>query len=204
MIDGSRIIPENLAMPDAEVLFYKDFFDKVASDKLFDELSKTIHWTQQSIKIIENTVPFPRLTAWYGDEGKSYSYSGITVHSEPWIPTLLNIKGTVETATGETFNSVLLNFYRDEHDSVSWHSDDERELGINPAIASISFGASRRFQFKHKVDAAQRLTLDLTSGSLLLMRGTTQHFWKHQVPKIKQPLNPRINLTFRFIQDQLP
>lgn len=162
-------IGEKLVMPDAEVLFYPRFFSEDESAALFEDLANNIHWTQQSARFPGGVVPLPRLTAWYGDEGKSYSYSGITVHAEPWTKTLLTIKARIETVAGVQFDSVLLNYYRNEQDSVSWHSDDERELGTNPVIASVSFGATRSFQFKHKHNPDLRQAVDLTPGSLLLM-----------------------------------
>jgi alkylated DNA repair dioxygenase AlkB len=191
--------PETLPMPDAEVTLYSDFFSPDESKTLFQQLVDTIQWGQESIRFGGKAIPLPRLTAWYGDEGKSYSYSGITVNPLPWIPLLSSIKTRVETVSPVTFNSVLLNYYRGERDSVSWHSDDEPELGHNPVIASVSFGASRKFQFKHKTDTDQRHAVDLTPGSLLLMAGATQHHWKHQIPKTTKPVGPRINLTFRVI-----
>lgn len=191
--------PERLPMPDAEVALYRDFFSPDESARLFQELVDTIHWQQESIRFGGKAVPLPRLTAWYGDEDKSYRYSGITVNPLPWIPSLLSIKTRVEAVSPVTFNSVLLNYYRGERDSVSWHSDDEPELGINPVIASVSFGATRKFQFKHKTNTDLRLAVDLTLGSLLLMAGATQHHWKHQIPKTTKPVGARINLTFRVI-----
>jgi alkylated DNA repair dioxygenase AlkB len=200
MPENAHLLPEKLDMPDAEVLFYRDFFNPTESESLFHELEMTIQWEQTSFRMGGKDIPVPRLTAWYGDEGKSYRYSGITLHPRPWIPMLLNIKAHVESVTEARFNSVLLNLYRHGNDSVSWHSDDEPELGYNPVIASVSLGATRRFQFKHKHKAELRVTLDLTPGSLLLMQGETQHFWKHQIPKTQTPTGPRINLTFRVIR----
>jgi alkylated DNA repair dioxygenase AlkB len=199
MPTDSQPVGETLAMPDADVIFYREFFSQQECDTLSKELANNIHWTQQQARFPGGVVPLPRLTAWYGDEGKSYTYSGITVHPEPWTQTLLAIKARVEAESSVQFNSVLLNFYRNEQDSVSWHSDDEPELGTNPVIASVSFGAMRTFQFKHKHNADLRMAIDLTPGSLLVMQGTTQHFWKHQIPKTKRPHGGRINLTFRVI-----
>ncbi|MEO8612264.1 MAG: alpha-ketoglutarate-dependent dioxygenase AlkB [Chloroflexota bacterium] len=190
---------ERLSMPDAEVTFYPDFFGADERGKLFQDLVDTIQWKQESARFGGKAVPLPRLTAWYGDAGKTYRYSGITVEPIPWTPLLLTIKTRVESAANTTFNSVLLNFYRGERDSVAWHSDDEPELGKNPVIASVSFGATRKFQFKHKTNPDLRTAVDLTPGSLLLMAGTTQHFWKHQIPKTTKPTSARINLTFRVI-----
>lgn len=200
MSDYPQPAAEILPMPDAEVLFYPGFFGAIEREQLFEALTRDIHWAEQNITIYGKSVKVPRLVAWYGDVGKSYTYSGTTMRPEPWIPVLLTIKARVEAVANVTFNAVLLNFYRNEQDSMGWHSDDEPELGTNPVIASVSFGATRRFQFKHKRNSDLHQGVDLTSGSLLLMRGTTQHFWKHQIPKTKTPLGPRINLTFRIIK----
>ncbi len=200
MTDNPRAAAETLSMPDAEVLFYRGFFGEAESEKLFQALADNIHWAEQNITIYGKTVKVPRLVAWYGDAGKSYTYSGTTMHPEPWTPVLSMMKVRIEAVAGIVFNSVLLNFYRNGQDSMGWHSDDEPELGANPVIASVSFGATRTFQFKHKHNSELRQSIDLTPGSLLLMGGTTQHFWKHQIPKTKKTLGPRINLTFRAIK----
>ena len=191
--------PITLNMPDAEVLFYEAFFNEAQSENYFQILQETIAWEQQEVKMFGKQIKIPRLTAWYGDEGKSYSYSGI--HHEPlaWTTELQLIKSRIETVADITFNSVLLNLYRDENDSIGWHSDDEAELGQNPVIASVSFGDIRQFQFKHKDDNMLRQSIELTSGSLLLMRGATQHHWKHRIPKTKKAKGARMNLTFRVI-----
>ncbi|PIQ22289.1 MAG: alpha-ketoglutarate-dependent dioxygenase AlkB [Cytophagales bacterium CG18_big_fil_WC_8_21_14_2_50_42_9] len=142
----------------------------------------------------------PRLTAWYGDPGKTYQYSGIQNEPLPWIPALLEIKQAVETLAGVPFNSVLLNYYRHGQDSMGWHADDEPKLGTNPVIASVSFGQTRRFNFRHRtIKALPKKSVLLTHGSLLLMQGSTQHFWQHQLPKTKAISAPRLNLTFRII-----
>lgn len=190
---------EKLTMPDAEVYLDREFFTSAESDNLLADLTANIAWEQKAIQFMGKQVMQPRLIAWYGDAGKSYSYSGLTVHPLPWTPTLLNMKTRVESLANVTFNSVLLNQYRTGQDSVGWHSDGEPELGTNPVIASVSLGAARNFQFKHKSNPDLKLTIELTHGSLLLMRGTTQHFWKHQIPKTKKEVGPRINLTFRVI-----
>lgn len=190
---------EQLSMPDAEVYLDREFFTPTESDCLLSDLMTHIAWEQKAIQFMGKQVLQPRLIAWYGDKAKSYSYSGLTVHPLPWTHTLLSMKTRVESAADVTFNSVLLNQYRSGQDSVGWHSDDEPELGTNPVIASVSLGAARNFQFKHRTNPDLKLTIELTHGSLLLMRGTTQHFWKHQIPKTKKELSPRINLTFRVI-----
>ena len=186
-----------LPMPDADVLFYPAFFSPEASAGFFQRLRDTVAWEQHVIRLFGREIAVPRLSAWYGEA--AYTYSGLTLQPRPWIPDLTAIRERVEQAAGTAFNSVLLNLYRDGSDSMGWHSDNEPELGINPVIASVSFGAVRRFQFRHMHDPGQRLTLDLTPGSLLLMRGPTQHFWKHAVPKTKAACGPRINLTYRAI-----
>ncbi len=191
--------PQTLPMPDADVRFWPQFFDAAASDAYLHDLTTTIAWKQEAIKLYGKSVALPRLTAWYGDEGRVYSYSGITVHPLAWTPELLAVKSRVEAVSGVVFNSVLLNLYRSGADSVSWHSDDEPELGTNPIIASVSFGGERSFQFKHRQNPDLRDAVTLTHGSLLLMAGSTQHYWKHQIPKTKKPVEPRINLTFRVI-----
>ncbi len=190
---------EPLSMPDAEVYLDRACFTPAESDRLLADLTANIAWEHKAIQFMGKQVMQPRLMAWYGDAGKSYSYSGLTVHPLPWIPTLLTMKKRLEALAGVTFNSVLLNQYRDGQDSVGWHSDDEPDLGTNPVIASVSLGATRNFQFKHKHNPDLKRAVELTHGSLLLMRGTTQHFWKHQIPKTKKPLGARINLTFRVI-----
>jgi alkylated DNA repair dioxygenase AlkB len=193
-------LPSDKPIPDGEVIIYYNFFDELESDRFFKELLSNINWRQDKIKIFGKQVDLPRLTAWYGDKGKSYKYSGITMNPDSWTPTLLLIKEKIEKIVELNFNSVLINLYRNGKDYVSWHSDDETELGKNPTIASVSFGATRRFQLRHKSNKdLDTVEISLTHGSLLIMRGTTQHFWKHQVPKTSKVLTERINLTFRVI-----
>jgi alkylated DNA repair dioxygenase AlkB len=146
-------------------------------------------------------LPIPRLTAWHGQAG--YVYSGIRMAPAPWTPPLLELKDIAEALAGQPFNSVLLNLYRHGRDSVSWHADNEPGLGRNPVIASISLGAERRFQLKHR-RTGERLSVDLAHGSCLIMAGATQHHWLHQLPKIAQPVGPRINLTFRAMTAERP
>jgi alkylated DNA repair dioxygenase AlkB len=141
---------------------------------------------------------FPRLTAWYANPGLTYSYSGVTHQAVPWTPELLDVKRRAELAAGTTWNSLLLNFYRNGRDSIGFHADDEPELGTNPVIGSISLGAERRFVLKHPA-SGEKLELELPHGSLLVMGGTSQHHWRHGVPKTRKPVGPRINLTFRRI-----
>ncbi|AMW26884.1 MULTISPECIES: alpha-ketoglutarate-dependent dioxygenase AlkB family protein [Arthrospira] len=193
---GKKVIIDT----DGLVILYGNFLTLTESDRLFWELYKSLNWRQEEIKIFGKIRPIPRLTAWYADAGKSYTYSGIKHHAQPWNPTLKSIKSQVEDIAEVTFNSVLINLYRDGKDSMSWHSDDEPELGKNPMIASVSLGGTRRFSGKHKIHKNLKFNIDLTSGSLLLMKGETQHFWQHQIPKTSQVVEPRINLTFRMVK----
>jgi alkylated DNA repair dioxygenase AlkB len=191
---------QSLPMPDADVRFAPAFFSPEESAAYFESLRETIDWEQQEFRIFGKAVLMPRLIAWIGDEGKRYSYSGITHYPQAWTSELLEIKARVEKAADASFNSVLLNFYRDEKDSMGWHSDDEPELGQNPVIASVSFGGVREFQFKHK-SKELRQSIDLTNGSLLIMAGECQHHWRHRIPKTKKAIPARMNLTFRLIRD---
>jgi len=193
---------EQLALPDGDVAVYQTFFDTQQSDRFFSELYSNTKWSQEFFKLYGKSVPIPRLTAWYGDEGKSYTYSKITMHPQPWTPALEEIKAQVESVAKIKFNSVLLNLYRHGKDSVAWHSDDEPELGENPLIASVSFGSTRRFMLKHKYKGELKAEIALTHGSCLIMQGTTQHCWLHQIPKTAKAVEPRINLTFRVIRSR--
>lgn len=201
MIDifGEGASPVNILPKDGEVLFIDNFFKRSYSDKMFDALSKSIQWGQESINIYGNQHNIPRLTAWYGDSGNPYKYSGISMNPIPWIDDLIDIKEKIKKIDSTEFNSVLLNLYRDGKDSVSWHSDDEDELGVNPVIASVSFGSSRIFKLRHLEDKTTK-DIELSHGSLLIMRGETQHKWEHQIPKTSKKIGPRINLTFRVIK----
>lgn len=187
-------------MPDAEVLYFPCFFDLEESATLFGQLKEKIAWQQDAIKFYGKIIPLPRLTAWYGDEGKNYQYSGIKMQPKAWNEELLLIKHRIEQVSGNQFNSVLLNLYRHGQDSMAWHADDEPELGKNPVIASVSFGQERLFKFKHRKNADLKAQITLENGSLLLMAGQTQHYWLHQIPKSTRTMKDRINLTFRTIK----
>ncbi|MDM9379269.1 alpha-ketoglutarate-dependent dioxygenase AlkB [Chlorogloeopsis sp. ULAP01] len=190
---------EVLSMPDADVIFYRNFYNQQESDELFQTLFNEIKWRQDKMKIYGKEVNLPRKTAWYGDKNKSYTFSGIHLQPEPWTPRLLQVKEKLEKIAKVQFNSVLLNLYRDGNDGISWHTDAETELGKNPVIGSVSFGGTRRFMFRHKYNKELKAEIELTHGSFLLMAGTTQHFWQHQIPKTSKNVQPRINLTFRVI-----
>lgn len=189
----------NILPKDGNVTYYENFFSEEESSLYFSALLSEINWKHEPIKLFGREVMQPRLTAWYGNPDISYSYSGIRMEPNLWTPSLILIKDKIEHFTKFTFTSALLNQYRDENDSVGWHRDNEKELGKNPVIASISFGGSRTFQFRHSKEKDLKLSLELENGSLLLMQGETQHCWHHALPKTKAPKEPRINITFRII-----
>lgn len=191
--------PELVKIQDGEYIYIPHFFDKQKSDFFFRKLLDNIDWKQEEMNMYGKILKFPRLTAWYGDNNKPYSFSGITLNPTIWNDELLEIKEIIEPKSKVVFNSVLLNLYRDGSDSISWHTDAEKELGKNPVIASVNFGAKRRFQLRHK-ETKQKIEIELEHGSLLIMQGTLQHYWQHQVPKTKKKVGKRINLTFRTIK----
>ncbi|MGR8950236.1 MAG: alpha-ketoglutarate-dependent dioxygenase AlkB family protein [Gammaproteobacteria bacterium] len=188
-----------IAIPDAQLVFTPHLFNETEADEYFERILVETRWQHQSIKCFGKTICVPRLTAWYGDLGAHYEYSGNSLDPQPWTQTLLEIKTQVEKHFGTTFNSVLLNRYRNGADSVDWHADDERSLGKEPVIASVSFGGRRRFRMKHRYRKSEKFSLELTNGSALLMASTTQQHWLHQLPKTRKPVEERINLTFRLI-----
>lgn len=168
--------------------------------RYFDGLVRDVHWTQNTINMYGKRQLIPRLNAWYGDPGANITFSGITFNPMPWVSDLLTLKQQVETWLGCQFNSVLANYYRDGNDSVAWHSDDEKELGPTPLIASLSLGANRRFSLRPRFESTQTTQhIDLEGGSLLVMSGETQANWSHQIAKTKKTTQGRINLTFRQI-----
>jgi len=187
-----------LPMPDGECMLYREAFASALSDALFQTLYRETPWEQHTITVYGRTVAAPRLSAWYGDPDAVYRYSGTRLEPLPWTPTLLDIKARAEELAASRFNSVLMNRYRHGQDSVGWHSDAEPELGRHPVIASVSLGAVRRFVLRHK-KRPLKVAIELGHGSLLIMAGATQHHWRHQLPKTRQPVGPRINLTFRLI-----
>lgn len=187
-------------VPDAEIEYYPNFFDSNRADDFFEKLKLEIPWQQDDITVFGKTHRQPRLTALFGNEGKPYRYSNIVMQPHSWNPLLMFIKNEIEEMGDENFTTVLLNYYRDGKDSNGWHADNEKELGRNPVIASVSFGAERSFHLQHNTIKEQKLKITLEHGSLLIMKGTTQHFWKHQIPKTAKPIGSRINLTFRIIK----
>ena len=189
-----------LNMPDANVLYYPQFFNNETSDRYLKLLLKTIEWQEDSIKVFGKTYLQPRLTALYANNSNSYTYSNITMYPLMFTDDLLEIKSAIENEIGTTFTSCLANLYRNGQDSNGWHADNEKELGKQPIIASITFGAERIFHFKHKKDNTLKTKILLNHGSLLVMKGDTQNNWLHQLPKTKKRIAERINLTFRIIK----
>lgn len=187
-------------LPNASVEYYPNFFDVNQSKLLFEKLLHEIPWQQDDITVFGKTHPQPRLTALYGNEGKQYSYSNIIMKPHSWNPLLMYIKSEIEAVCNENFTTVLLNLYRNGKDSNGWHADNEKELGRNPIIASVSFGAERIFHLQHNSISDAKQKIILQNGSLLIMKDETQHFWKHQIPKTTKEIGPRINLTFRIIK----
>lgn len=190
-----------IPMQDAEVYYLRHLPLAQPPHIVMSELIDEVRWRAENIVVWGRTYPQPRLIAWYGDVGMNYTYSGIQLVPLPWTETLLDIKSRVEGATHMDFNSVLLNYYRDQRDSMGLHSDDEPELGERPILASLSLGEERIFILKHRrAKALKPVRLKLASGSLLLMRGETQRYWKHGIDKETRPCGPRVNLTFRRIR----
>lgn len=175
-------------------------FDRDESASYLKKLIDDTPWVQEDIQMYGKILKTPRLTAWYGDDNKSYTFSGKKYDPIPWTQELLKIKSRIEPIAETRFNTVLLNYYRDGNDSVAWHSDDEYELGKDPVIASVSFGQVRRFDVRKKSDHQEKLSVDLENGSLLLMKGDLQHFWEHRIAKSAKVMKERVNLTFRVIK----
>lgn len=192
---------EPVPIEDAEVYYLRHLPLARPADAVLGHLIEAIPWRNEKITVWGKTFLQPRLTSWHGEAGMDYAYSGIRLVPLPWTPVLLDIKRRAEAAAGETFNSVLLNYYRDHRDSVGFHSDDEPELGNRPVIASLSLGEERTFILKHKIRRElQPVRLKLASGSLLVMKGETQRHWRHAINKQTPPCGPRVNLTFRRIR----
>ncbi len=188
-----------LDLPDAIFEYYPSFFTQEKADELYNLLHKNTAWQQDTITVYGKNHQQPRLTALYGNEGKPYKYSNIIMNPNPWNATLIHIKELVEEKANQNFTTVLLNLYRNERDSNGWHADNEKELGRNPIIASLSLGEERTFQLKHNTIKDAKQNVILKHGSLILMKEGSQIHYKHQIPKTKSLKKPRINLTFRTI-----
>jgi len=192
--------PLRLDLPDADVRLWRAAFRPAEADALLAALRSQIDWQQEDILIFGERKRVPRLVAWHGEPGTAYTYSGTAHEPLPWTPELLRVRHRAEELTGRSYNSVLLNLYRDGRDGMGWHADDEPGLGREPAIASVSLGATRRFKLRHRRSRSAAGTLDLAHGDLLLMAGATQHHYVHAVPKTARPVGERVNLTFRRVR----
>lgn len=189
---------KNLLPKDGTVNYYGKLMNNEASNHYYTRLLNTIDWKNDQAIILGKLIITKRKVAWYGDSGFEYSYSNTTKLASAWTPELLVLKSLIENATGETFNSCLLNLYHSGDEGMAWHSDAEKDLKKDGAIGSLSFGAERKFAFKHK-QTKETVSMVLEHGSLLLMKGTTQTNWLHRLPPSKLISRPRINLTFRTI-----
>ena len=199
LFTSNNIDFEPIKIQNGEYIYAPYFFNVSKADYYFEKLKSEIDWKQEEMIMYGKSIKFPRLTAWYGDNDKPYSFSGITLNPKPWTNELIEIKRKIETKCNAAFNSVLLNLYRNGKDSISWHTDAEKELGTNPVIASVNFGEARTFQLRHQT-TKQKIEIELSHGSLLIMQGELQHYWQHQVPKTSKEIGQRINLTFRVIK----
>jgi len=188
--------PANLLPYDGEAVYYGKVISVTEEQRILQELLDTIAWKNDEAVIFGKHIITKRKVAWYGDEAYAYTYSNTTKQALLWTDELMKLKQLAERITGTKFNSCLLNLYHDGDEGMAWHSDDEKSLGKNTTIASLSFGAERKFAFKHKA-TKQTVSLVLDSGSLLVMKGTTQTHWLHRLPKTTRVTRPRVNLTFR-------
>jgi alkylated DNA repair dioxygenase AlkB len=189
---------ERIAVEGGGLFYYRDAFVAEAPG-WFDALLHEACWEQHAVRLFGRSVPAPRLSAWHGEPGCSYRYSGSRYEPRPTGPVLAEVRTRVEQLSGARFNTALLNLYRDGQDSMSWHSDDEPELGDAPLIASLSLGANRRLLLRTRSLPRRRLAIDLAAGSLLLMEPPLQAHWQHAVPKTRRACGPRLNLTFRWV-----
>lgn len=191
-------ISKDIITSDGIAVLYDNFFNATESEHLFLKLSSELAWRQETITMFNKAIVCPRLIDWSGDDGVNYTYSKNKHMTRGWNPTLLSIKNKIEQNTNAVFNFVLCNYYRHGEDYMGWHDDGEKALGVSPVIASVSLGAPRKFEFRHKTDKT-KVGVILHPGSLLIMSGTTQQHWHHRLPKDTQCADARINLTFRNI-----
>jgi alkylated DNA repair dioxygenase AlkB len=189
----------NSVYEDEDLIYIDSAIDSDYSYKLMDRLKESIDWTQDEIFMFGRKVKIPRLSSWYGDSDANYSYSGLQLTPNKWTEELIEIKTIAENQSKQIYNSVLLNFYRDGNDSMGWHSDDEKELGVNPVIASVSLGGERRFLIRERKDHKTKREITLKNGSLLIMKSGFQSKYQHSIPKTRKKVGERINLTFRKI-----
>jgi alkylated DNA repair dioxygenase AlkB len=190
-----------IEIPRGRLELWEPLFERARADGLLDDLWERVDWSQHWVRMGARRLRCPRLSAWYGDRGALYRYSGQVYDPLPWIPPLEEVRRKVEEVTGHGFNAVLLNAYRDGNDSMGWHSDDEKELGDRPVVASVSLGAVRRFRLRDRSREHPAFGIELEHGSLLLMGEGTQEAWQHAVPRTRRPVGLRLNLTLRRIED---
>tara|TARA_Y100000996_G_C22390391_1_gene588910 strand:- start:86 stop:709 length:624 start_codon:yes stop_codon:yes gene_type:complete len=191
---------DSIESKNLKLRYFESFFSFDECEKYIEELNQKVEWKNEVVNVWGKKISLKRRTSWYGDIGKEYTYSGLTVKALAWNSILLKIKKKIEAASSDVFNSVLLNDYCSGDIGMGWHSDDEKELGKNPVIASVSFGAERDFYLRHKtIKDLDNIHMKLKNGSLLLMLSETQHHWEHSIPKRLKVKNQRINLTFRKI-----
>ncbi len=189
-------------VPDLNIRYFKNFLSEEEATYLFRELMNKISWQQHYVKIFGKTLPQPRLSAFYAETEVPYTYSGLTLTPLPFLKEMENLQKKLLLVSPVRFTHCLANLYRDGKDSMGVHSDDEKILGKDPVIASLSFGEIRKFRMKHKFEKELKLEIDLEPGRLLMMEGKTQHYWKHELPGTSKPKGPRINLTFRKIENK--
>lgn len=192
---------QKLDIPDADIRLCPEYLNRAAATVLFEVLRKNVSWRQDEVQLFGRRHRIPRVHQWYGDPGLSYRWSGLSMLPEPWFDELDALRDNIAAAVHVPFNSVLVNLYRDGHDSMGWHADDELELGERPVIAGLSLGAERDFvlRYRDNKSGVPKERVMLTNGSLLVMAGDTQKFWQHALPKRRRVTTPRINLTFRRI-----
>lgn len=199
-MNGPRKETENLLPEGGTALYFGPILNPLEAERYFETLLNTLSWKQDEVIIFGKRHLTRRKTAWHGDKAFLYTYSKTTKEANPWTPELLELRDLVQKKTGTSFNSCLLNLYHSGEEGMSWHADNEKELGAHPAIASLSLGAERKFSLKHR-ETKTTVSVNLENGSLLLMKDATQENWLHSLPKTKKVLEPRINLTFRNIVD---
>lgn len=192
-----RSQPRRVELDGGDVVFDEGFLPEFDAVELLKSLLENVPWKQDTITMFGREHLVPRLHQWYGDEGTVYRWSGVEMRPLPWPAGLARIREHVESVAGVRFNSLLLNLYRNGDDTVGWHADDEPALGSNPVIASVSLGASRDFVLRRRKAKGEKVSIQLSNGSLLVMRGDTQTNWEHSVPRRKRVREPRVNLTFR-------
>lgn len=188
---------EPIPLADAELWYQPDFCPD--HQARYQQLRDSVHWQRDKVRLFGREHWIPRLNAWYGDAGARYRYSGIDLEPHPWLPQLAEWRQQLNAQLGTGFNSVLLNYYRDGSDSMGLHADDEPELGPRPVIAMLSLGAGRRFVLRHRQRRGEKQVLDLPGGSLLVMAGDCQRYWRHELPRTRRPVGGRISLTYRQV-----